>query len=112
VRYKGKLFSRDTLIRLKVQELASYIIGRRNELDFEEPSPSFDNTDSEAIRRMIRSMTTTEASALGVRKSTLWYLKKRASSRKPLKIYGKVLSRLSERRREPLPIQNETPHAR
>jgi len=50
VRHAGKFYSWDTLIRLKAQELASYVLCRRTDLDFSEPEPVLHRTDSEAIR--------------------------------------------------------------
>jgi len=94
VRYKGKLYSWDTVIRYKAQELADHILGRRTQLGFDEPSPVLSRSDSEAVRNRILSMTVAEARKHGIRKTTLWYLQRRAHSDKPFKIYGKVRSKL------------------
>jgi CRISPR-associated protein Cas1 len=90
VRYKGKFYSWDTLIRLKAQELANHILGRGTDLDFDEPKPVLYRTDSEAIRNRILSLTRAEARKLGIRKNTRWYLQHRAKTSVPLKIYAKT----------------------
>ena len=96
VRYKGKFYSWDTLIRLKAQELANYVVGKRADLDFGEPKPVLHKTDSEAVRSGILSMTTAEARELGIRKNTLWYLRDRAKTEKTFRVYGKVATKLSQ----------------
>jgi len=94
VRHAGKFFSWDTLIKMKAQELAKYILGRRTRLDFGEPKPILHRTDFEAIRTRILSMTTAEARKRGIRKNTLSYLRQRASSDRPLVVYNKVREKL------------------
>ena len=95
-RHAGELYSWDTLIRLKAQELANYVLEKRADLDFGEPKPVLHRTDSEAIRTRIVSMTTAEARNLGIRKSTLWYLKARAQSGEHFEIYAKVAMKLKQ----------------
>jgi hypothetical protein len=71
VRHAGKFYSWDTLIRLKAQELANYLLGKKADLEFGEPVPTLEKTDSEAIRNHILSMTTAEAKKCGIRKNTM-----------------------------------------
>jgi CRISPR-associated protein Cas1 len=94
-RYNGRFYSWDTQIRLKAQELAHYVLGKRADLDFGEPKPVLHRTDSEAIRSEILSMTAIEARKLGIRKNTLWHLHRRARSSAPLRIYGKTRAKLN-----------------
>ena len=94
VHHAGKLYSWDTLIRLKAQELANYVVGKRADLDFGEPKPVLHRTDSEAIRSRILSLTTAEARKRGIRKNTLWHLQQRARSDKTLRIYGRTGTKL------------------
>lgn len=56
VRHAGKLYSWDTLIRMKAQELANYILGRRTEPDFDKPRSNLDRSESEAVRNLILSL--------------------------------------------------------
>jgi hypothetical protein len=96
VRHRGKLHSWDTVIRLKAQELANYIQHRRAELSFDEPNPTLERTDSEALRKFILSITSAEARKLGIRKNTLWYLQQRARSYRPFSIYPKIMAKLPQ----------------
>ena len=95
-RYKGRFYSWDTLIRLKAQELANYLVGKRTSLDFGEPKQILHRTDSEAVRNRILSMTKAEARKRDIRRNTLWYLQHRARSGGSFKIYSKVQVKLSE----------------
>ena len=96
VRCARKLYSWDTLVRLKAQELASYILGTQTRLGFSEPKPILNRADSEAIRNRILSMTTAEARKHGIKKTTLWYLQQRAKTGKSFRIHNKIRMRLSE----------------
>jgi CRISP-associated protein Cas1 len=94
VRYAGKLHGWEVLVRLKAQELAQYVLGRRAELDFGEPKPVLHRSDSEAIRNRILSLTTAEARKRGIRKNTIWYLRKRTDGGRPLRVYARVRAKL------------------
>jgi CRISPR-associated protein Cas1 len=96
VQYKGRFYSWDTLIRLKAQELANYVVGKRTNLDFSEPKARLRRTDSAAVRNTILSLTLSEARNLGIRKNTLWYLQRRVCSEKSMNIYAKVKAKLPE----------------
>jgi len=95
VRYGGRFYSWDTLVRLKAQELANHVVGKRTNLDFDEPKPVLHRIDSEAIRSEILSMTAIEARKLGIRRNTLWHLHRRARSSSSLRIYGKTRAKLN-----------------
>lgn len=94
VRHAGKLYSWNTVLRLKAQELATHILGKRAELDFGNPKPILHRADSEAIRNRILLMTTTEARKRGMGKNTLCYLQRRARSDRPFSIYAKTRTKL------------------
>lgn len=96
VRYAGKLYSWDNVIRLKAQELANHILGRRTDLDFSKPKPVLHRTDSEAIRNRILYMTTADARKRGIRKKALWHMQQRAREHKTFEIYSKVGTKLSQ----------------
>jgi len=97
VRHAGRLYSWDTIVRLKAQELANHILRRRRvALDFGEPKPALERADSQAVRDQILSLTTTEARKLGVRRNTLWYLQERAKTEKSFRVYSKVRTKLSQ----------------
>lgn len=94
VRHAGKLYSWDTVIRLKAQELANYVLGRRSELSFDKPTLASEREDSEAVRKLILSLNTAEARKLAIRRNTLWYLQQRARTDKSFKICDKVRAKL------------------
>jgi len=94
LQYRSRFCSQDTLIRLKAQELADYVLGKRSSLDLGEPKPDRHRTDSEVIRSRILSMTTAEARKRGISKNTMWYLRQRAPSPREFSIYGKVRTKL------------------
>ncbi len=82
------------IIMMKANELAQYLIGRHKTLDFSKPSLELRRRDDFKIRQKILSLTHTEAKKLGIIKSELHYLRKKARSDKPFKVYGKVKKRI------------------
>ena len=95
VSYHGKSYCWDTIIQVKTQKLANYILGKRAELDFIEPAPVMSRDDSEAIRQRILSLTMSQAKKLGIGKSTLHDLRMHAKSERSFRTYGKVANRLN-----------------
>jgi len=96
VRYNGRALKWDTVIEQKTLELGRYLIGRTAGLDFSDPSPSLCRTDDSELRKRILGLSQSEAQRLGIGKSTLHYLKRRANNPKPLDLYAKVQRRLPE----------------
>jgi len=94
VRSKGKTWKWDTVILKKTQELARFLLGKSKQIDFIEPSPSLQRSDTRDLRNGILEMTQAKARKLGMGKSTLHYLRRNASDDKPFKIYEKVVQRL------------------
>jgi CRISPR-associated protein Cas1 len=74
------------------------ILGKRAEVNFDEPTPELNRLDSVAVRKMILSLRTSDARKLGLAKSTLHYLRENARSERPFMVYGKVRRKLE---REP-----------
>ncbi len=77
-RYEGKFYSWDTIMGLKAQELANYILRKRIELSFEDPKPALSRDDHAVVIDKILSLTVAEARKRGIGKTTLWYLRKHA----------------------------------
>jgi CRISPR-associated protein Cas1 len=96
VKYKGRLLKWDTVIREKAAELGRYLIHLQPALDFSEPSPELEKSNKQALRQVILSLTQSQARALGIGKSTLHYLRKRAKARQPLRIYSKVREKITQ----------------
>ncbi|MGB6680695.1 MAG: hypothetical protein WBF08_05140 [Candidatus Bathyarchaeia archaeon] len=80
---------------MKTQELAKFILGKTKKIDFSNPSPFLANVDDTELRHRILSLSTKDAGKRGIRKNTLWHLKKRAKEKKSLKTYSKVSKKLS-----------------
>jgi hypothetical protein len=97
VRWNGRILKWDTVIEQKAVELGRYLLGRSTRLDFSEPSPTLLRLDERELRKRILNLTQSEAQRLRIGKSTLHYLRKNASSPKPLTvaISALVSSRLS-----------------
>ena len=97
VRYKGRALKWDTVIEQKTVELGRCLAGQTNELDFSEPSPNLLTTDNRELRRRILALSQSEAHRLGIRRSTLYYLRRNLGERPSLKVYGKVRKKLELR---------------
>lgn len=94
VNYKGRTLKWDTVIEQKLLDLGRYLVGKSPKLDFTEPSPVLQRSDSRELRQRINSLTSQEARKLGIPKQTLHDLKKRARSEPPFRTYGKVSRKL------------------
>jgi hypothetical protein len=94
VRYNGKNQSWDTVIKLKTQQLANHILREATNLSFDEPAPALYRYDSAAIRNKIRCLTAADARKIGIRRNTLFYLKKHAKTSAPFKMRSKVFKKL------------------
>ncbi len=95
IRYRGKFYGWDTVIRLKAQELARYILGKQTGVSFDDAKPALDRQDTTAVRDKILSLSIAEGRKLGIGKSTLWYLQRRARTAKPMKTYSKIGMKLT-----------------
>ena len=49
VPYRGKNYHRDTIIQLKAQELARFIICKTEQINFDEPAPNLAKEDTGAL---------------------------------------------------------------
>ena len=96
VQYRGKTWKWDTIIVKKTQELARFLLGKSECLDFMEPSSSLERSDTQELRSRILELTQSEARELGIGKSTLHYLRKHAQRDKSFKVYRPVLEKLRE----------------
>jgi CRISPR-associated protein Cas1 len=92
--YKGRVMKWDTLIQEKTNELAKYLCSRSNAIDFSNPNPILERTDSRNVRKMILSLSQSEARKRGIGKASLHYLRRNAHNPYPFKVYRKVHERL------------------
>jgi len=94
VKYRGKLWKWDTVILSKTQELARFLPDKSREIDFIEPRPSLQRSDTLELRERILDLTQREARELGIGKSTLHYLRNNVRQEKPFTLRQSVANRL------------------
>ena len=94
VNYRGRMLKWDTVIEQKTLELGRFLTGKSPSIDFSDPVPSLERIDSKAMREKILSLTQSEASDLGIGKSTLHYLREKARERSSFKLYENVKRKL------------------
>jgi hypothetical protein len=95
VNYKGRILKWGTVIEEKTGELARFVTGKTSTVDSDEPSPNLEGYGNRELRERINSLTSDEAKRLGIGKSTLHYLRKKARSPKPFTVYATVRGRLA-----------------
>jgi len=95
VKYKGKTWKWDTVILNKTHELARFLLDKSKQIDFIEPQPTLQRSDTQDLRKRILELTQMEAKELGIAKSTLHYLRKNAQRNRPFNVYRKVQEKLT-----------------
>jgi CRISPR-associated protein Cas1 len=90
IAYKGRSLKWATVIEQKVLELSRFLTGKSPSIDFSEPVASIERTDSKAMREKILSLTQSEASKLGIGKSTLHYIRQKAREPSSFRLYEDV----------------------
>ncbi len=93
--YKDRNMKWDTLIQEKTSELGRYLSSRSRVLDFSDPPFALAMADYRATREKILRLTQSEARKRGIGKSTLHYLRKRASEPSSFSAYRRVYERLN-----------------
>jgi hypothetical protein len=93
VRYKEHGLKWDTVIEQKANEPGRFMVGK-SILDFAEPSPKLVGHHNRELRERILTLTQCRARKLGIPKSTLYYLRKKAKTDRRIRTYGRVRSRL------------------
>jgi len=95
VKYRGKTWKWDTVILNKTQELARFLLDKSKQIDFTEPHPTLQRTDTQDLRKRILELTQKEAQGVGIGKSTLHYLRRNARSDRLFKTYRKTEEKLA-----------------
>jgi CRISP-associated protein Cas1 len=95
VQYKGKNHSYEGVLLDNIRILANYIIGK-NELRFSIPEVNITREDSVDIQAKILKISPVERKKLHINKSTLWYLQTHLKQGRKVKIYSKVMDKLSK----------------
>ena len=94
VRYRGLTLKWDTLIAEKANELARFLTGKSSSISFSEPAPALERTDNRDIRERILGLTQSEAEKLGIGKSELHYLRRKAENPETFRLYRKIKDKL------------------
>jgi len=97
IKYKGKKWKWDTVILNKTQDLARFLRDRSKQIDFIEPHPSLQRSDTMELRKRIHELTQREAQELGIGRSTLHYLRKNSLSSKPFRVRMEIVDRIRGR---------------
>jgi CRISPR-associated protein Cas1 len=95
VKYGKNTLQWNTIIQLKGQELASYLIGKRKTLDLSKPEPILNRVDTDNIRKKIMEITYGEWQNLGFSKGTLHQLKVKVKDNKSFSLNSHILERIS-----------------
>lgn len=89
----GRRLKWETVIENKAHEVGRFLLGEST-LDFLQPIPELVRRGDHEIRAKILAVTNSEAEQLGIGKSTMHYLRKKARDPKEFTIYASVRSRL------------------
>lgn len=81
----------------ETHELSRFLLGKSGSLDFARPIPQLVRSDSRELRDGVLELSAREARKLGISKSTLHNLRKRAANSKPFRLDANVVSKLLTR---------------
>ncbi len=95
VSYKGKNWSYEQILLINVRSLANYIEGKTSTFTLNIPDTELNRVDDVDLRGRIMGMTIEERKRLGIKRNTLWYMQKNIEKGKKVKIYEKVMNKLS-----------------
>jgi CRISPR-associated protein Cas1 len=95
VTHKGRVLKWDTVIENKTNELSRFLIGKSSTFEFMQPAPKLERVDNRDLRAKILSTSSHQAKQIGMSKSTLHYLRRRAKSNSQFKVYDTVLQKLN-----------------
>ena len=91
----GKQFTYQTILLDCIQQLANFVIGKRKELQLNIPLVKIRRSDPFELMQRILAISPKERKPLGINKSTLWYQKKNLAQGKRIRVYRKVMSKLT-----------------
>ena len=94
VAYRGRTLKWDTVIEQKANELGRFLVTKASAIDFAEPALRMERYDGGELRARIVAITSSEAEQLGIGKSTLHYLRKRAKTERKFRVYAKVSQKI------------------
>jgi len=94
VKHNGKAWKWDTVILNKTQELGRFLLDKSGQIDFKEPHPSLQRSDTEELRKRILELTQIQAKEFGIGRSTLHYLRKCARKSSSFALHQCTLKKL------------------
>jgi hypothetical protein len=95
VTYKGRVLKWDTVIEQKANEVSRFLARRSSSLDFVEPAPKLERNDDREMRAKVLALIASQAKQLGIGKSTLHYLRKKAESNDSFGVRRHILARIN-----------------
>jgi CRISPR-associated protein Cas1 len=93
--YKNANFTYQNILFNNIRTIANYIICKQDKLEFNIPLIQIKRNDELSLRDKILNMTIEERKKLGIRKNTLFYMKRNIQAGKRIKVYGKVMNKLA-----------------
>jgi len=93
-RYRGRALKWDTVIERKAVEISLFLTGKSNTIGFQEPAPTLERQDDRELRSKIQRLTQSDAKQIGISRSTLHYLRRKARNEQPFTLYRKVFRRI------------------
>lgn len=75
--------------------LAGFIQNKQDKLKLNIPSIKINRNDNIGIRDTLLNMTPEERRQLGINRNTLWYIKKNLRDGKKVKVYDKVMTKIT-----------------
>jgi CRISPR-associated protein Cas1 len=90
----GKNYSYQIILQDNLQQLANFIVDKKEEFEFIVPKMKLNRNDDVELRKRVLKRTSKEMKELGINKSTLWYIKKNLSEGKTPKIYEKIFLKI------------------
>jgi CRISPR-associated protein Cas1 len=94
IRYRSRALKWTTVIEQKTNELGRFLLGKSPTLDLVEPEAKLDRQDNRELQAKILRLTQSDANKLGIGKSSLHYLRKRARSCSAVRTYRNLLNKL------------------
>jgi CRISPR-associated protein Cas1 len=93
--YKERNAIHQTILYRNIKALANFVVGKSRTLLFDIPPLTLKRNDSLEVQRRILTMTPSQRKALGISKAGLWYQRRKLADGWTLKVYNKVLSKLT-----------------
>jgi CRISPR-associated protein Cas1 len=93
--YKGLNSTSQSILYDQVRLLANYLMDKQATLEFNMPEIQIKRNDETELRNKILAITPEQQRKLGLRRNTLWYVQKNIREGKKIKIYNKVMSKIS-----------------